>query len=178
VVFVQIPECAKPMYMPLQKAILQAGGHPIFEYLPDGVAKSFYQHASDDQITFYPKQLLHGKVKEMTHVISIIADDDLHELRDVDPKKIAARMKSRKPYIEKRHKKENEGKHSRTLALYGTPAMAAEANLSIEEYREEIIKACYLDQPNPIETNKKTVHEIQTICQKLDALKIQSVYVT
>lgn len=178
VVFVQIPECAKPMYMPLQKAILQAGGHPIFEYLPDGVAKHFYEHASDDQITFYPEHLLHGKVKQMTHIISIIADDDLHELRDVDPKKLSARMKSRKPYIQKRHKKENEWKLSRTLALYGTPAMAAEANLSIEAYREEIIKACYLDQPNPIETNKKTVHEIQTICQKLDALKIQSVYVT
>jgi len=150
----------------------------MFEYLPDGVAKTFYEQASDDQISFYPKHLLHGKVKEMTHVISIIADADLHELRDIDPKKLSARMKSRKPYIEKRHQKENEGKHSWTLALYGTPAMAAEANLSLEEYREEIIKACFLDQPNPIETNKKTVDEIQTICHKLDALKIQSVYVT
>ena len=56
--------------------------------------------------------------------------------------------------------------------------MAAEANLSIEEYREEIIKACYLDQPNPIVTRKQTTHEIQEICQKLDALKIQSVYIT
>ena len=44
----------------------------------------------------------------MTHVISIIAENDKHELRDVDPKKLSARMKSRKPYFEKRHKKENE----------------------------------------------------------------------
>ena len=178
VVFVFIPECAKPFYLPLQKAILKAWGHPIFEYQPDGVAKQFYELADNDQITFYPADLLHGRVKQMTHMISIIAENDKHELRNVDPKKLSARMKSRKPYIQKRHKKENEWKLSRTLALYGTPAMAAEANLSIEEYREEIIAACYLDQANPIATRKQTNHELQSICQKLDALKIQSVYIT
>lgn len=140
--------------------------------------KHFFDHANDDQIVFYPHHFLHGKVKQMTHVISIIAENNKHELRDVDPSKISARMKSRKPYIQKRHKKENEGKLSWTLGLYGTPAMAEEANLSIQEYWEEIIKACYLDQENPIATREKTVTDISTICQKLDALKIQSVYVT
>ncbi len=178
VVFVQIPECAKPMYLPLQKAILQAGAHPIFEYLPDDVAKHFYQQATDEQITFYPHHLLHGKVKQMTHVISIIAENDKHELRDVDPKKLSARVQSRRPYVEKRHQKENEGKMSWTLALYGTPAMAAEANMPIEEYREEIIKACYLDSENPIATRQKTNSEIDIIKKKLDALKIQSLYMT
>ena len=114
----------------------------------------------------------------MTHVISIIAESDKHELRDVDPRKLAARMQSRKPYIERRHKKENEGKMSRTLGLYGTPAMAAEANMSIEEYREEIIKACYLDQDNPVAVRQKINHDTDVIKKKLDDLKIQSVYIT
>jgi len=178
VVFVQIPECAKPMYLPLQKAILQAGAHPIFEYLPDGVARHFFDHANDDQIVFYPHHLLHGKVRQMTHVISIIAENDKHELRDVHPKKLSARVQSRKPYIQRRHQKENEGKMSWTLALYGTPAMAAEANMSIEDYRQEIIKACYLDYDNPIAQRQKTNKEIDEIKKKLDALQIQSVYVT
>ena len=56
--------------------------------------------------------------------------------------------------------------------------MAAEANMSIEEYREEIIKACYLDHDNPIATWQKTNRDIEVIKQKLDNLKIQSVYVT
>ena len=178
VVFVQIPECAKPLYLPLQKAILQAWAHPIFEYLPDGVAKHFYENANSDQVTFYPQHLLHGKVKQMTHVISIIAEADKHELRDIDPRKLADRIQSRRPYIEKRHKKENDGNMSRTLGLYGTPAMAAEAHMSIEEYREEIIKACYLDQENPVVTWQKINHDTDVIKKKLDDLKIQSVYVT
>jgi len=43
--------------LPLQKSILEAGAHPIFEYLPDGVAKSFYENASQEQLVFYPEHL-------------------------------------------------------------------------------------------------------------------------
>jgi len=115
VIFVQIPECAKPFYLPLQKSILEAGAHPIMEYLPDGVAKHFFDYANDDQIVFYPNHFLHGKVEQMTHVISIIAEADKHELEGVDPKKLAARRHSHKEYFDRRNKKENEGKMTRTL---------------------------------------------------------------
>jgi leucyl aminopeptidase (aminopeptidase T) len=99
----------------LQKAILEVGAHPIMEYLPDGVSKHFFDHANDDQIVFYPSHFLHGKVEQMTHVISVIAEADKHELREVDPKKLAARIHSRKEYKERRVKKEMDGKMTWTL---------------------------------------------------------------
>ncbi len=177
VVFVQIPECAKPFYLPLQKAILEVGAHPIMEYLPDGVAKHFYDHASDEQIVFYPHHLLHGKVEQMTHVISIIAEADKHELKDIDPKKLAKRRQSRKEYIDRRRKKEDQGKHTRTLGLYGTQAMADEVNMSLEDYRKQIIKACYLDFEDPIAERKKTFEQMKKIKTILDDLKIEWVHV-
>ena len=176
VVFVQIPECAKLFYLPLQKAILEAGAHPIMEFLPDGVSKHFYDHASDEQIIHYPHHLLHGKVDQMTHVISIIAEADKYELKDIDPKKLAARIQSRKEYKERRQKKEAEGNMTWTAALFGTQAMADEVGLSLEEYRQEIIKACYLDFDNPIEERKKTFIQMQKIKKTLDDLKIQYVH--
>lgn len=176
-IFVQIPECAKPFYLPLQQAILEAGAHPIMEYLPDGVAKHFFDHANDDQIVYYPSEFFHGKVEQMTHVISVIAEANKHELKDVDPKKLAARMASRKPYKEKRIKKELDGKMTRTLGLYGTEAMAQEAGMSLEEYRNEIIKACYLDQEDPIAERKKTIASIEKIKHTLDALSIERVHI-
>lgn len=176
-IFVQIPECAKPFYLPLQKAILEIGAHPIMEYLPDGVSKHFFDHANDDQIVFYPSHFLHGKVEQMTHVISIIAEADKHELKDIDPKKLAARIHSRKEYKERRMKKEMDGKMTRTLGLYGTQAMADEANMSIEEYRQEIIKACYLDFDDPIAEWKKTEKNIAIIKNKLNALPIERVHI-
>ncbi len=176
-IFIQIPECAKPFYLPLQKAVLEVGAHPIMEYLPDGVAKHFFDHANDDQIVYYPSEFFHGKVEQMTHVISVIAEADKHELKEVDPKKLAARMASRRPYKEKRMKKELDGKMTRTLGLYGTEAMAQEAGMSIEEYRNEIIRACYLDKEDPIAERRKVITSIEEIKQKLDALHIERVHV-
>ena len=147
------------------------------EYLPDGVAKHFFDHANDDQIVFYPSHFLHGKVEQMTHVISVIAEADKHELKDIDPKKMAARIHSRKEYKEKRIKKEMDGKMTRTLGLYGTQAMADEANMSLEEYRQEIIKACYLDFDDPIAEWKKTEKNIAIIKNKLNALPIERVHI-
>lgn len=177
VVFVNIPECAKPLYLPLQKAILEMGAHPIFEYTPDGVSKHFFQHANDDQIVFYPSHFLHGKVEQMTHIIFIVADADKQELKDIDPKKLAARIHSRKEYKERRMKKEMDGKLTWTIWLYGTQAMADEAGMSLETYREEIIKACYLDYDDPIAERKKTLATIEEIKDKLNALPIEWVHI-
>lgn len=177
-VFVQLPECAKPFYLPLQKAILEAGAHPMIEYLPDGVSKHFFEHANDDQIVFYPHHFLHGKVEQMDHMISIIAEADMYELKGVDPKKLAARRHSRKEYMDRRRAKEHAGKHSWTIGMYGTPAMAKEAKLSLKEYRNQIIKACFLDYKNPVAQRDKTAKNIGKIQKWLDDMKIEYVHVT
>ncbi|MFZ2911685.1 MAG: aminopeptidase, partial [Candidatus Absconditicoccaceae bacterium] len=177
VVFVQLPECAKSFYLPLQESILESGAHPIFEYIPDGVARHFFENSNDQQLTFYPSHYLDGKVKQMTHVISIIADHDMYHLKGIDPQKLSARMISRKPYIQKRVKKENDGKMTWTAALYGTPAMAKEAGMKIQDYRKQIINACYLDQKDPIKKWKDIFYQIQIIKDKLDKMKIERVNV-
>ena len=55
VVFVQISECAKSFYIPLQTAILKAWWHPIMQYRPDGVERNFYEYATDEQLSFAPE---------------------------------------------------------------------------------------------------------------------------
>jgi aminopeptidase len=177
VIFVQLPECAKPFYLPLQQAILEAGAYPFFEYLPDGVAKSYYEQANDDQLSFYPDIYMSGKVNQMTHIISIIAEYDKYELKDIDPKKLARRVESRKPYVQQRVQKELEGKMTRTIGLYGTPAMAEDVGMSLEEYWEQIIQACYLDQENPVQHWEKTQSEIEHFISALNTLKIQKVHI-
>lgn len=177
VIFVQLPECAKPFYLPLQKAILEIWAHPIFEYLPDWVSKHFYENSNNDQITFYPSHFFNGKVTEMTHVISILAEADKNELKWIDAQKIASRVQSRKEYKDKRMKKEMDGKMTRTLWLYWTQAMAEEANMTLEEYWNQIIQACYLDSEDPLQKRKNTISEIDQIKEKLNNLNIQKVYI-
>ena len=177
VVFVQIPECAKPFYIPLQTAILKAWWHPIMQYLPDGVARSFYENASDEQLSFAPEEYLKWRVESMTHLIRVISYADLHDLDGVDPSKIMKRIKSSKEYRNLRDKKENEWKFSRTGCMYGTKAMADETWLSLEEYRNQIISACFLDESDPIKKWKEVLSETSRIRDRLNELKLEYVHV-
>jgi len=82
-----------------------------------------------------------------------------------------------KPYKDWRDEKEDKGELTWTLGLYGTEAMAKEAGLSLEEYWNEIIKACYLDKGDSISEWKKVFEELERVRVKLDSLKIQKVHV-
>ena len=177
VVFVQISECAKPFYIPLQTAILKAWGQPIFQYLPDWVSRNYYENASEEQLSFAPLKYLQWRIDEITHNLYVIAESDLHELDGIEPSKIMQKIKANKAYREMRNKKERDWKFSWTICMYGTPAMAKEANLSEEEYRDQIIKACYLDEPDPVKKWKEVNTMIQQKRDILNEMKIQYVHV-
>ncbi|MEK7498060.1 MAG: aminopeptidase, partial [Patescibacteria group bacterium] len=80
VVFLQVPECAKPILFSLRKAVLKAGAYPITEYLPDEYSREFFELANENQIKFFPAKYLKGKVDQMDHVVSIIAETNKYEL--------------------------------------------------------------------------------------------------
>jgi aminopeptidase len=176
-VFIQVPECAKPMLVSLRRAVLKAGGNPLIQFIPDDISREYYELANEEQLGFFPGKLLKGRVDEIDHSISIIADSDLHELEGIDPKKIMVGQKAFKPYMEWRDEKENQGKFTWTLALYATPAMAKEAGLSLEDYWNEIIKACYLDVADPIKKWKEITDEVGRVMTKLDSMKIEKLRV-
>lgn len=177
VVFLQIPECAKPILIPLRRAVLKSDGYPLLHYLPDGVDRDYFQHASDEQLSFFPGKYLRGKVDQMDHTIGILAETNKYELKGIDPQKIMRAQRVTKPYKDWREEKENEGKLTWTLALYGTAAMAKEVHLSPKEYWEQIILACYLDDADPIATWKRISIEVERLKRALNELSIQSVHI-
>jgi aminopeptidase len=76
-----------------------------------------------------------------------------------------------------REQKEQQGKLSWSLCLYGTQSMADEAGLSLEEYWEQIIEACYLREEDPVAKWKTVQEEIERIKDKLDALQIDKLHI-
>ena len=177
VVFVQIPEWAKPFYIPLQTAILKAWWHPIMQYLADGVDRNFYENASDEQLSFIPEAYQKWRIESSTHNMRVIADSDLHELDWVDPSKMMKRAQAAKNFRKLRDKKERDWKFSRTICMYWTEAMAKEAWLSLEEYRNQIIDACFLNEPDPVKKRKEVNSEIHRVKDKLNEMKLEYVHV-
>lgn len=179
VVFLSSPLSALPFYRALRKVILDSGGLIIGNLSDDmsAAAKYFYDHASHEQLTTFLDKYYKGLVAQVDHRIAVLADYDVHELDEVDPKKILLVQKSSKPLMQWFDKKENQGRYTWTLALYGTPSMAEEAELSLEEYWLQIINACYLDYADPIVKWKKISTEVSRVANRLTDLRIKSLYV-
>lgn len=179
VVFLSSPLSALPFYRALRKTILDSGGLTISSLGDDmsGAAKYFYDHASHEQLTAFLDKYYKGLVAQVDHRIAVIADHDVHELDKVDPKKIMLVQKTHKPLMDWYREKENLGNYSWTLALYGTPSMAKEAGLSLEEYWKQIINACYLDFADPIAKWRKTSAEVSRVAKKLTGLTIRDLHV-
>jgi len=172
-----VNESAKPLYVALRNQVLRSGAIPITDYAPDDVAREYFELASEDQLKFFPAKYVRGLIDQIDHSIGIISETDKHELEGIDPKKIMLRNIAFKPAKEWRDAKENAGKFTWTLALYGTPAMATEAKMSLEKYWDQIIKACFLDKNDPIASWKKVYLENSRILRKLNRLKIDKLHV-
>ena len=167
VVFLQVPESAKPLLISLQRSVLKAGAHSIIQYLPDGMSREFFELASEDQLKFFPATFLKGRVQQADHFLMVLAETDLHELEGIDPQKIMERSQVMKPYKEWRDAKENKGKMTWTLGLYATSAMAKEANLTLREAWDQIIKACYLTNSNPVAKWQQIQSKTEILRKKL-----------
>ena len=178
VVYLQGSTSALPLYTALRKTLLQAGAHTISGLSDDmsGMARYAYDRASDEQLKFFPRKYYKGLVDQIDHRIAILSDHNMHELDGVDPAKIAMVQKSAKPLIKWLDRKEDQGKHTWTLALYGTPAMAKEAGLSQKDYWDQIIKACFLDYADPKAKWRKVSAQVSRSAEALTKLKIKKLH--
>lgn len=176
-------EAAKPLYREIKRKILLAGAHIIPDYRPDSgdrfpFDREFFELAKPHQLAFFPRRYARGLVNQIDHSLFVISEVDLHELQGIPPKKIMRRGLAWKPYMDWRRDKENAGKYTWTIGLYGTEAMAKEAGLSERQYWNQIIKACFLDKRDPIKEWKRVYTRMEETRRKLNTLPIERLHIT
>ncbi|HYD35440.1 MAG TPA: aminopeptidase [Vitreimonas sp.] len=176
VVQLVVPDVAKALARELHNATLRAGAHPMLRILPTGFDKDFYDLASDDQLTFFPQKYMKARVDVLDHQVVVIADVDPEELKDVPSSKIIKGRDSKRKYREWLVEKETNGKFTWTIALWGVEAKAKEVGLSLEEYWQQIINACFLDKEDPVAEWKKVQSFQETILKKLNDMEIEWVH--
>ena len=181
-VFLVGQECTKDLFMAIAKEIYLAGGNLISNYLPDStrdnsLPRFLLQNGADEQISFFAKPYWQGIVDAADHILFIVSEPDIHYLEGLPSTKISMMNSARAPYMAMREKKEQAGKLSWSLCLYGTQSMADEARLSLEEYWKQIIEACYLREDDPVLKWKAVQKEIEDIKDRLDALEIEKLHI-
>lgn len=178
VVQVLVPDIAKPLAIELQKSILKAGGHMLLRLLPTGMDADFYALASEEQLTFFPETHIKTRADLIDHSIAIIAEPDPEELKHVDPSKIFTARNAQKKYRDWLQDKEQHGKFTWTLGLWGVQAKADLVGLTLEEYWQQIIQACFLDQEDPIAAWRAVKQHQEKTRTALNQLKIDHLHMT
>ncbi len=177
VVQLTVPDCAKPLLPHLLREVLQSGGQPKIHFVPTQMDRVFFENAQDHQLTFFPEDYKKAEAELINHSVSILSDANPQELQGIDSSKMFRALDARRKQRDWLHRKEDQGKFSWTLGLYGTEAMAKEAGLTLEEYWHEIIHACFLDTKDPIAEWMKVQAEQDRVKKELNLLKIQLVHI-
>lgn len=175
VVYLVGSEVTKPLFLAIRNEILDAGGHVISNFIPDDTpelnfGRDFYEHASKAQLEFFPEKYMKGLIDTADHLLYIIADVNKEALQGIDPKKIMMKNAAMKPYMKWRQKKEAAGKFSWTLCLYGTDQSAEVVGLTPKAYWDQIIKACYLDEEEPVRKWRSLYKDLEKYRQKINKI--------
>ncbi len=175
-------ESAKPLVAALGRAVWKAGGHVLLQYRPDddatiNMTRDRFACASDEELDFYPAAWHRALWDATDHVVFISTSKDPRADDGLDPAKLMRRQRASSPSLKWRLDKEAEGRLTWLIAIYGTAGMAAEADLSLEQYWEQIIQGCMLDDPDPIARWREINATLTATKEWLTGLDIDRVHV-
>jgi len=158
----------------LFEKLLTQGLNPIPRItISSKMEQAFFEKANSSQLTFIPpgdEEL----VKNLNGTISLLSPESLTHLQEIEPERIGKTVLAKKKLRDILDLREQQGLFGWTLCLLTTPELASTAGLSPEEYTEQIIKACYLDQADPISKWKEIYNQALEIKNYLNSLQIES----
>lgn len=168
---------ALPLALAIYRKILQVGGQAIVRGVEESFEKIMFEVASDEQLKFFPKKYTKSLVDTIDHRLYLIAPTDPFLLKNVDPKKIITANSEKQILRKWLFEKEDKGKLTWSLCLYGTKGLASEAGLTVKEFWEEIVRACFLDQADPINIWQKTFQSINRLKKTLNNLPVDKFHI-
>jgi aminopeptidase len=140
------------------------------------IEQGFYKKANDKQLVFIApgdKELyenLHGR-------IFLRAPESLTHLKDIDPARIGKVLVSRKPLREILDRREEQGLHGWTLCTFPTDELASQAKTTNKIYASQIVKACYLDDADPVHAWESIYKDVKGIKKWLNGLKVKHFHI-
>ncbi|WFS61510.1 aminopeptidase [Pseudodesulfovibrio thermohalotolerans] len=164
---------AMPLADAMYDLLIEKGINPIpRQNLTPHMELSFYGKSDENQLTAIAageKEFVGG----LNGLISLIAPASLTHLQDVDSKRIGQAAVARKFMRDIMEKREQSGDFGWTLCIYPTPALAKAAGLSMDEFKAQVVKACYLDDDNPPARWNEIFEKSQKVKAWLNALDIE-----
>jgi aminopeptidase len=140
-VLIRSTTLAAPLLLELQRAVLERSAWPLLRVELPGQTRGYYEHAQDWQLDDFPDLAL-AEAKRADVQLGIQAPDDVHALAGLDPRRLARAQAARRPL------REHTMKKRWCSTLWPTPAGAAHADMSLEEFERFVSSALFLDRPS------------------------------
>lgn len=138
--------------------------------------KIYYDNAEKDQLEFlgeWHKEL----ARNANGMIVLCAPESLTHLKDCDPKKMALSALTGKPLEDIYEAREQQGLFGWTLCELPTQTLADQAQMTLPEYTQEVVRACYLDDEDPVARWQETMDSMDRVKQTLTDMQIEYLHV-
>ncbi|MDY0274540.1 MAG: aminopeptidase [Desulfomicrobium sp.] len=168
---------ALPLANAVQKLVLHKGLNPVLRIAqPSTLEKEYFSLAGDKQLTFVTpgEQELYEKIGGL---VSLLAPDSITHLQNIPPQKIASFSVARKFLRDILDHRELKREFGWTLCLMPTKALAENSGQSVREYADQIIRACYLHDPDPVTTWEEIFRRAEEVKSWLNALDVEYYHV-
>ncbi len=173
IVLIRCDPSAVRLAQRLQAKILDMGMHPVVRMgLTSEMERIFYEKANNKQLVFEPpgEKELH---EHLNGSLYLYAPESLTHLGDIDPLKIAKTAVARKPLRDILHKRDEMGIFGWTLCMLPTTELAKQAGLSMRQYTNQVIKACYLDRDDPVQAWKTIYNDAMAVKKWMNSMEVK-----
>jgi aminopeptidase len=149
IVLIRSDKSSLPLANLIYESLIRKSINPVIRINPpEDMEKTFFSNAADHQLEFK----IPGDAElysSLNGLISLLGPESLTHLRDIDPSKIGKYAVTKKYLRDILEQRENKGDFGWSLCLYPTQELAAKADLDVQEYKRQIVKAVYLDHDDP-----------------------------
>ncbi|MDT8273872.1 MAG: aminopeptidase, partial [Desulfomonilia bacterium] len=109
--------------------------------------------------------------------ISLRAPNSITHLSDIQPEKIGTYVVARKCLNDILDEREAQGLFGWTLCLFPTSELARHARIGLDDYTDQIVKACFLHRSDPVSRWKEIYSQAQDIKEWLNSMNVSSFHV-
>jgi aminopeptidase len=166
-----------PLAEALHRKLVQRKWNVVVRGLMNPVIETDFFTYSDPRQRKFIGEWEETFMENLNGNIFLSAPESLTHLKDIDPKRINEAMVARRGLRRIMERREEKGLLSWTLCTFPTEEPARRAGISIREYSDQIIKACFLNDRDPVARWKEIYAGSMEIKKWLNRLPIKTIRV-
>jgi aminopeptidase len=140
---------AEPLIAEVYREALEAGAHPALRVSLSGLSEAFYALARKHQLEFV-NPVTEFEMEKIDKILTIRAAENTKSLTSADPKRQAIASRATGRLTRRMTERAAAGELRWSLTQFPCNASAQDAEMSLEEYEDFVLRACLVHLKDPV----------------------------